>query len=587
MPFGLVNAPATFQAMVNTILRELLDHGVVVYLDDILIYSKTMEEHEALVKQVLARPERHDLAVSLKKSVFHVDTVEFLGYIVGKAGVTRSEKDVESILNWRAPRSVKDVQLFMGFANFYRRFIENFLKICKPITDTLKTKGGKHLWFWGEQQDKAFEELKRRFTSAPILADFYPDRKTGIETDASDFALGYILSQYLGKLLHPVAFHSEKLNDAERNYEIHDRELLAILEAFHEWKHYLLGVDEPVTVYTEHQNLQYFLTTKLWNPRQIRWAQWLANFNFKIVYRPGSRGGKPDALSRRPEYGLEEGAMYREQTILKPEHFEVSLCQRRDRIQVSHVEEKKRITNRLRIKRLQRSAIVPTKGSRMAAGNDIYALRDGTIPAQRQMLVDTGIAIGLPRGTYGRLAARSGMGGKHGIAVGGGVIDADYTGEIKVILRNHGDTSYEFKAGDRIAQLILENIQTHDAMEIDNLDNTERGTQGFGSSDLGPKRLIACEELKVKMSFLNPDPQENSNFDEEDIHTHSSLRDEITMLSSAMIAAIQMQTMDDSFLDRIRTAGKEDDTWMARKGELHRLKERRVALTKHWELEDG
>ena len=125
MPFGFVNAPATFQAMMNTILREFLDHGVVVYLDDILIYSKTMEEHEALVKQVLARLERHDLAVSLKKSLFHVDTVEFFGYTVGKAGVTMSEKKVESILNWQAPRSVKDVQILIGFANFYRRFIKN------------------------------------------------------------------------------------------------------------------------------------------------------------------------------------------------------------------------------------------------------------------------------------------------------------------------------------------------------------------------------------------------------------------------------------------------------------------------------
>jgi len=118
MPFGLVNGPVTFQAMMNTILQEFLDHGVVVYLDDILIYSKTMDEQEALVKQVLARLERHDLAVFLKKSVFHVDTVEFLGYIVGKSGVTISEKKVESILNWRAPRSVKDVQIFIGFANF-------------------------------------------------------------------------------------------------------------------------------------------------------------------------------------------------------------------------------------------------------------------------------------------------------------------------------------------------------------------------------------------------------------------------------------------------------------------------------------
>jgi len=226
-----------------------------------------------------------------------------------------------------------------------------------------------------------------------------------------------------------------------------------------------------------------------------------------MIYRPGSRGGKPEALSRRPEYCLEEGATHREETILKPEHFQVSLCHRKDRIQVSLVEQQKRITKWLRIKRLQRNAIVPTKGS--------------------------------------RLAARSGMAGKHGIAVGGRVIDADYTREIKVILQTHGDTSYEFKAGYRIAQLMVEKIQKHDAMAIDNLDDTERGTQGFGSSDLAPKRLIACEELKVKMCFLNPDPQDNSYFDEEDIHTDSSLRDKITMVSSAMIAAIQMQTMDD------------------------------------------
>jgi len=139
--------------------------------------------------------------------VFHVDTVDFLRYIVGKAGATISEKKVDSILNWRAPRSVKEVQIFIGFANICQHFIKNFSKICKPITDTLKTKGGKQFWFWGEAQDKALEELKRRFTTAPILAHFYPDRKTVIETDATNFAIGCILSQYLGKRLHPVAFH--------------------------------------------------------------------------------------------------------------------------------------------------------------------------------------------------------------------------------------------------------------------------------------------------------------------------------------------------------------------------------------------
>jgi len=133
---------------------------------------------------------------------------------VGKAGVTMGKKKVESILNWRAPESVKDLQIFIGFANFYRHFIENLSKVCKSITDMLKTKGEKHFWFWGEEQDKPFGARKRIFTSAPIVAQFYPNRKTVIETDAGDFELGCILSQYLGKRLHPVAFHLQKLNDA-------------------------------------------------------------------------------------------------------------------------------------------------------------------------------------------------------------------------------------------------------------------------------------------------------------------------------------------------------------------------------------
>ena len=160
MPFGLVNPPATFQALMNNILREFLDHGVVVYLDDILIYSKNQNEHDILVKKVLEKLEQHDLAVSLKKSVFHTKTVEFLGYIVGTDSVTMSERKVESILKWKAPPSVKDLQIFIGFANFYRRFIENISKICKPITETIKGKDNKGLFTWGKEQNGAFEELK-------------------------------------------------------------------------------------------------------------------------------------------------------------------------------------------------------------------------------------------------------------------------------------------------------------------------------------------------------------------------------------------------------------------------------------------
>ena len=244
-------------------------------------------------------------------------------------------------------------------------------------------------------------------------------------------------------------------------------------------------------------------------------------------------------------------------------------------------------TNRLRIKRLSQQAIIPTKGARIAAGQDIYALKNGTIQAQRQMLVDTGIAIGLPKGTYGRLEAQSGMASKHGIAVGGGVIDADYTGEVRVILRNHGTIDYEFKAGDRIAQLIVERITTSEAMVVDKLVEPQRRTQGLGSTDLGPKGLITSKEHKIMMCIIHPDSRNNTFYDEEDILTHANMTEEVNMLSNAIIVAVQMQTMDETFLKGIRMAGKNDDAWTERKEELSRIKERNEQLPKNWELEDG
>jgi len=173
----------------------------------------------------------------LKKSVFHHEEVEFLGYIVKTSGVTIRDRKVKRVQNWAHPRSAKEVQIFVGFANFYRRFNNGFSKVCKPITERLKENPKD--FHWGREQEEAFEDLKKRFTEAPILSHLDHRRKTVVETDASDFALGCVLSQYQGRRLHPVAFHYRKLNSAESNYEIHDKELLAIMEAFKEWKRYL------------------------------------------------------------------------------------------------------------------------------------------------------------------------------------------------------------------------------------------------------------------------------------------------------------------------------------------------------------
>jgi len=349
---------------------------------------------------------RHFPDASVTKSVFHVEFAEFLGYIVGIDRVIMSERMVESGMNWRAPRSVKEVQIFINFPNFYRQFIKDFSKICTPITETLK--GYKAKFHGHPKQDKAFTELKKRFVSAPILEHFYPNRETVVETDATDFALGCLLSQFKDKRLHPVAFHSRKVNPMERNYEIHNKELLAILEAFKKWNHYLVGADKPVRVYTDHQNLQNFLKTRFWNQRQIRWAQRLADYHFEIVYRPGKRGGKLDSLSRWPEYRPEEGAKLSEQSILKSEHFQISLIHEDDKDEGYISEPELAIRNRVRVKRLSNKAILPTKGSRLAAGHDIYTISEFTIPVQGQVLAETGIAIGLPKGTYARIAPQSG-----------------------------------------------------------------------------------------------------------------------------------------------------------------------------------
>jgi hypothetical protein len=228
------------------------------------------------------------------------------------------------IQDWRAPKSQKDVQIFIGFCNFYRRFIQGFSAIAKPITDTLKGDGRK--FSWGPEQEAAFLKLKILFheDNTPIMRHYEPDLPVVLETDSSDFALGAVLSQCHDNRLHPVAFLSKKLAPAELNYEIYDKEMLAIVRAFQEWRHYLQGAKHMTTVFTDHKNLEYFTTTKVLNRRQARWAELLSTYDFQIMYRKGSSNGKPDALSRRPELRPKEGGTTAAETsapLLKPEQF--------------------------------------------------------------------------------------------------------------------------------------------------------------------------------------------------------------------------------------------------------------------------
>lgn len=298
MPFGLTNAPAVFQALVNDVLRDMLNIFMFVYLDDILIFSPDEQSHILHVHQVLQRLLDHQLFVKAEKCEFHVPTVSFLGFIVSEGNIQMDPAKVKAVSEWPTPGSRKEVQRFLGFANFYRRFIRNFSSIAAPL-HALTSPANR--FQWNPQADQAFMTLKERFTSAPILVLPDPHQQFVVEVDASDVGIGAILSQRSKEdnKMHPCAFLSSKLSPAERNYDVGNRELLAIKVALEEWRHWLEGVEQPFLVWTDHKNLQYLRTAKRLNSRQARWSLFFNRFHFTLSYRPGSKNVKPDALSRQ------------------------------------------------------------------------------------------------------------------------------------------------------------------------------------------------------------------------------------------------------------------------------------------------
>ncbi len=271
---------------------------MIVYIDDILVYSRSIEEHIIHVRTVLTRLLQNNLFVKAEKCEFHITSTKFLGYNISHTGVQMDNATVKAVLDWPTPKTVKKLQRFLGFANFYRRFIRDFSTVAAPITTVLKVKPMKLVWT--EAATSAFNRLKFRFTSAPILK--HPDPKLPfiVEVDASDCGIGAVLSQRHGTpgKLHPCAFFSRKLSRAESNYNIGNKELLSIKAALDEWRHWLEGALHPFQVITDHKNLEYIKDTNRLNPRQARWALFFTRFNFTVTYRPGSKNSKADALSR-------------------------------------------------------------------------------------------------------------------------------------------------------------------------------------------------------------------------------------------------------------------------------------------------
>lgn len=298
MPYGLVNAPSVFQSFMHEVLREFLHRFVIVYIDDILIYSRSLAEHRLHVAEVLQQLRKYQLYLKAEKCIFHQSSVHFLGYIISNGGIRMDKGKVEAISSWPRPTTIKELQRFLGFSNFYRRFIANYSSITSPLTDLLK--GGNKSLSWDISATKAFNHLKEAFTTAPLLVHPNPELPFIVEVDASTTGVGAVLSQQQGKppKLHPCAFFSKKLSPAEKNYDIGNRELLAIKLALEEWRHWLEGATHPFLVLTDHKNLAYLQDAKRLNPRQARWALFFTRFDFKISYRPGPRNVKADALSR-------------------------------------------------------------------------------------------------------------------------------------------------------------------------------------------------------------------------------------------------------------------------------------------------
>jgi len=256
-----------------------------------------MSEHHWHVEEVLKHLCKAGFYAKAEKCEFHSESVEYLGYILSPSSLTMSNDKIKIIQDWLEPKKVKDIQSFLGFANFYRWFIFNYSDIVIPLTRLTQ----KDIpWKFDSSCQDAFNSLKKAFTSASILTHWIPDAQLIVETDASDYALAAILSVVNeDNEVHPVAFHSCTFTVAELNYNTHDKELLAIFEAFKIWWHYLEGPAYPINVVTDYKNLEYFSTTKVLTRRQARWSKYLSQFNLVIRFRSGCLGTKLDALTRR------------------------------------------------------------------------------------------------------------------------------------------------------------------------------------------------------------------------------------------------------------------------------------------------
>nr|GEV99410.1 putative reverse transcriptase domain-containing protein [Tanacetum cinerariifolium] len=290
MPFGLTNAPTVFMDLMNPVFHEYLGKFVIVFIDDILVYSKIREEHKDHLRIVLEILRQNKLYAKFSKCYFWLGQVAFLGHIVSADGITIDLAKVEAITKWLRPTTVTEVRSFLGLAGYYRRFVEGFSLLALPLIKLMQ-KGEKFVW--NKEREKSFEELKRRLVSSPVLT--LPSGIGGyqIYSDASKKGLGCVLMEH-GKV---IAYESRQLKPYEENYLTHDLELAAVIFALKIWRHYLYG--ETCDIFTDHKSLKYIFTQKELNIRQRRWLEHLRNYEANIQYNLDKANVVADALSRK------------------------------------------------------------------------------------------------------------------------------------------------------------------------------------------------------------------------------------------------------------------------------------------------
>ena len=319
LPMGLCNSPSIFMQLMNDTFKEFLNKFVLVFLDDIIVYSNTAEEHEQHVRQALLRLRQQRLYAKASKSALCLHEVEFLGHMVGRNGLRTMEDKVQAIRDWPTPSNIAELRAFLGLAGYYRRFVRGFSETALPLTELTRNVIRRKLDLsWGTKEQLAFVELKRALQSTPVLILPDPSKEFVVHCDASGYAVGAVLQQDRGNGLQPVAFLSRKMVGAETRYPVHEQELLAIVTALTTWQHYLEGAAHPVRIRTDHKSLVHFQTQPMLSGRQTRWIETLSRFDFVIEYVKGKYNPAADALSRRGDHADAETPLDRPPQVVDP-----------------------------------------------------------------------------------------------------------------------------------------------------------------------------------------------------------------------------------------------------------------------------